>query len=651
MSLSFTASGTNFTYPFDYPQPAAISINHTRILYAKINVNNNIVISSSNSDVVPYNIQISDGPYTASYFSYDGSVLVAVTATNVYHYTITETYGLSISGPITLFTGDECTHVSISYDGNHVLLSANNVVYFCGIYDDATFNIEIYDGKNNSLVNSISLSGNGQHIAIGLLDIGIVSFLINSGRVLTFMVPYEGDVIRTGYMERRIGNENFGKSISLDYAGTTIAIGIPGYDKINDSLTIGQQPTNDDMPIITIKNGLVRKYVYDDGWTINGTINNPVTGDTSGTFGENVYLSPSGAIIVTIVDDKYYQNHGMGSPLADVITNVKFVGEQPVYITNSQLISSNQSLPTDTYIPYKRLYPSTPDNILTRTKKITSLASTSSILAVSTTRNVHIYKTNDSDYIHAYDLLSNGKIYNDISNLSLQPEGSYLAVEHSTYISIFTILSTMQLELLSKIQNKYVKFRDIVWSSGALIIGSQDVTIVYDLTTGVYNTYNTIYNIYRIIGDDTLFTYTPGTVIKYNYINNTKDTYPIVVSGVGVIENFPDDDDTKIALGIPQEKIVTIYNLPDTTNHISLDGGLYSGFGKKIDIINGANGEIKIVISSDEYIHVYDYDTSTQSFSGYVPYYIMSSERRYITTNEGIFIIDEERKSVSFKSM
>jgi hypothetical protein len=647
MSLSFTSSDGNYTSSIS-PSPDALSINHTRILYANISGDN--IFISNNSD--NYTTSTSDGPYTALYLSYDGSVLVAVSDNSVYHFKITETVGsLSVSGPITLLTGVECTHVSISYDGNHVLLSANNVVSFYGIYDDppddtTTFGIDtIYDG--NSLVNSISLSGNGQHIAIGLLDIGIVSFLINSGRVLTFMVPYEGNVIQTGYMERRIGNENFGKSISLDYAGTTIAIGIPGYDKINESLTTGQQPT-ENTHIITIKNGLVSKYVYDDGWTIYDTINNPVTGDTSGTFGENVYLSPSGNIIVTIVDDKYYED-GVGSPLADV-TNVKFVGEQPVYITNSQLISSAQSLPTDTYIPYKRLYPSTPDNILTRTKKITSLASTSSILAVSTTRNVHIYKINDSEYIHAYDLLSNGKIYNDISNLSLRPDGSYLAVEHSTYISIFTISSTMQLELLSKIQNKYVKFRDIVWSSGALIIGSQDVTIVYDLTTGVYNTYNTIYNIYRIIGDNTLFTYTPGTVIKYNYTNNTKDTYPIVVSGVGVIENFPDDD-TKIALGIPQEKIVTIYNLPPTTNHISFDGGLYSGFGKKIDIINGANGEIKIVISSDEYIHVYDYDTSTQSFSGYVPYYIMSSESRYITTNEGIFIIDEERKSVSFKSM
>lgn len=648
MSLSFTSSDGNYTYSIS-PSPDALSINHTRILYANISGDN--IFISNNSD--NYTTSTSDGPYTALYLSYDGSVLVAVSDNSVYHFKITETAGsLSVSGPITLLTGVECTHVSISYDGNHVLLSANNVVYLCGIYDDppddtTTFGIyTIYDG--NSLVNSISLSGNGQHIAIGLLDIGIVSFLINSGRVVTFMVTYEGDVIQTGYMERGIGGENFGKSISLDYTGTTIAIGIPGYDKINDSLTIGQQQSDASGSIITINNGLVRKYVYDDGWTIDDDeINNGDGYDTSGTFGENVYLSPSGAIIVTIVDDKYYQDGG-DSILADV-TNVKFVGEQPVYITDSKLVSSD-SLPAVTYIPYKRL--STRYSILT-TKKITSLASTSSIIAVSTTRNVHIYKIEGSDYIHAYDLLSNGKIYNDISNVSLHPEGGYLVIHHGIYISIFTISSTMRLVLLSKIQNEYVILNHIVWSGDVLILGRQNDIVRYNLTTGYVNMYNTITTPYRVVEDDIdrLVTYNGGVQQLYNYTDKTSQTKSIYDT-FDTIQTFPDKTDL-VALGLPQTKNVEIYNLSGGDTPLSslhIEGKLYSGFGKKIDIIkNDGRDDYILLISSDEYLHVYDYNTSTPSYSGYVPYYM--GNNRYITTKEGTFIIDEERKSVSFKSM
>jgi hypothetical protein len=329
---------------------------------------------------------------------------------------------------------------------------------------------------------------------------------------------------------------------------------------------------------------------------------------------------------------------------AGIYYNVPVPGSisPPPYV----LVYSNEGtsvLDTNTdIIEYNKLNISTSDVVISSTTKIISLSSNYYFIAIATRDNVHLY---DSDYNYVYDLLSDGKIYIDIFNVTLNPNGGYIAIEYFTSISIFSIQSNTMV-LMITIDNNYVNSRDLVWTNGKLVIGTQNGIILYDLTSRNVNRYENDSTIYRIVDDSYVFNYY-GKLNLYHYVNETSTEYPIDTS-LDALQHFPGQTD-KIVAGIPDERKIIIYTLTSSgPSEEIITNVLYSGFGKEIVIKPFSDSITRIFVSSDNYIHVYDY--ASDQYTYYLP--IVKGDVIHVKYDAtGIFILNDERKSLSFKSI
>ena len=311
------------------------------------------------------------------------------------------------------------------------------------------------------------------------------------------------------------------------------------------------------------------------------------------------------------------------------------------------LVYSNEGtsvLDTNTdIIEYNKLNVSTSDVVISSTTKILSLSSNSYFIAIATRFNVHLYGSVHYEYV--YDLLSDGKKYIDIFNVTLNPNGGYIAIEYFTSISIFSIQNN-NMVLMITIDNNYVNSRDLVWTNGKLVIGTQNGIILYDLTSRNVNNYINVSTIYRIVDDSYVFNYN-GTLNLYHYVNKTSTEYQIDTS-LDALQHFPGQTD-KIVAGFPDERKIIIYTLTSSVpSEEIITNVLYSGFGKEIVIKSFSDSITRIFVSSDNYIHVYDY--ASDQYTYYLP--IVKDDViqvKYDAT--GIFILNDERKSLSFKSI
>ena len=332
---------------------------------------------------------------------------------------------------------------------------------------------------------------------------------------------------------------------------------------------------------------------------------------------------------------------------AGIYYNVPVPGSisPPPYV----LVYSNEGtsvLDTNTdIIEYNKLNISTSDVVISSTTKIISLSSNYYFIAIATRDNVHLY---DSDYNYVYDLLSDGKIYIDIFNVTLNPNGGYIAIEYFTSISIFSIQSNTMV-LMITIDNNYVNSRDLVWTNGKLVIGTQNGIILYDLTSRNVNRYENDSTIYRIVDDSYVFNYY-GKLNLYRYVkkNETPTKYQIDTS-LDALQHFPGQTD-KIVAGFPDERKIIIYTLTSSVqpDEEIITNVLYSGFGKEIVIKPFSDSITRIFVSSDNYIHVYDY--ASDQYTYYLP--IVKGDVIHVKYDAtGIFILNDERKSLSFKSI
>jgi len=107
--------------------------------------------------------------------------------------------------------------------------------------------------------------------------------------------------------------------------------------------------------------------------------------------------------------------------------------------------------------------------------------------------------------------------------------------------------------------------------------------------------------------------------------------------------------------GIPDERKIIIYSLTrpfglSYYEETTITNVLYSGFGKEIVIKSFSVSITRIFVSSDNYIHIYDYNNEGE-YKYYLP--ILKDgvfQVKYDAT--GIFVSDnDERKSLSFKSI
>lgn len=311
------------------------------------------------------------------------------------------------------------------------------------------------------------------------------------------------------------------------------------------------------------------------------------------------------------------------------------------------LVYSNEGtsvLDTNTdIIEYNKLNVTTSDVVISSTTKIISLSSNYYFIAIATRFNVHLYGSVHYEYV--YDLLSDGKNYIDIFNVTLNPNGGYIAIEYFTSISIFSIQNN-NMVLMITIDNNYVNSRDLVWTNGKLVIGTQNGIILYDLTSRNVDLYENVSTIYRIVDDSYVFNYN-GTLYLYHYVNKTSTEYQIDTS-LDALQHFPGQTD-KIVAGFPDERKIIIYTLTSSVpSEEIITNVLYSGFGKEIVIKPFSDSITRIFVSSDNYIHVYDY--ASDQYTYYLP--IVKDDViqvKYDAT--GIFILNDERKSLSFKSI
>ncbi|WP_282122551.1 T9SS type A sorting domain-containing protein [Algibacter mikhailovii] len=175
--------------------------------------------------------------------------------------------------------------VSLSSDGSMLALTAledNNSVGRVRVYENIDGSwIQIgQDIKNENFGNpfgfSLDLSGNGQTLAIGLIE-STVNSIINSVKIFELN---KGNWLQKG--NTIIGqskNEFFGESISLSDNGNSLIIGAPKYDENN------------------VKFGRVQMYKFNENiWIQTG---NDIIGENfDSSFGSSVEMSSDGNFII-----------------------------------------------------------------------------------------------------------------------------------------------------------------------------------------------------------------------------------------------------------------------------------------------------------------------------------------------------------------
>ena len=283
-------------------------------------------------------VSYDDHEYSDVHLNYNGDTLIGVRnngTAELDYLTISSGIITRIVEPLHTDLDNSLDMISMSEDGTMVLLCVNNTVYFYRIYDNTIVRSVVY--KSGSDVKSISLSRDGRHIAIGLSHTDITSYLINNGKVITYIVSPDGDTfLESGHITGKWGNERLGSSVSFNTDGTELVVGIPGYRRFYYHGTSAH-------PIALHNNGAVRKYIYDNGWNEDYTINNPVENDSSGTFGTNVILSPNGENMMVLDTDNgiYSIQNTTTTSIGTVDTpyQIEFFGNVPYSITNDGITS------------------------------------------------------------------------------------------------------------------------------------------------------------------------------------------------------------------------------------------------------------------------------------------------------------------------
>lgn len=497
-------------------------------------------------------------------------------------------------------------------------------------FTDAIVEANIYNRDNVSLVSETI---NSHIISTGIIDntklggagytvdisddgnIIAVGQVVNSQPYTAVISRYTLDSQNVSYAMKPIEyigidqNVSFGRHLTLSGDSSTIAVST-GYDTTNAS------PTN---PYV-----IVYKYL-DSSWkridhneTYNISYNmfdstpSSVSNGSDNTLGKSTFnsISKDGN---TIAAGIYHTD------TPDVNTIAPFI---VVYTLRGDIYL--EDIDTTETLRLVRNISSTSD-VIDTSKHITSLtmSNDSSSVLISNIRNVHLYNKTNSKYVHVYDLLKNGKIYNDIFNISVNSSGNYVVVEHSIYISIFSI-TNMKLVLLEKIKNLSPISRFIHWTYQYIVITTQHNIIRYDLLSKSYVTYdNSTYTFCRFIQDDAdhVFKYNADadTLYKYEYGTNNISTivsFSNVTHEVGDIQILIRSGYQFIVIGIPHLMKVQIVNYnssqpinlndelknnPNQSLYIDSPLSFYTGFGKQIDITDNT-----LSISCDNYVHIYE---------------------------------------------
>ena len=529
----------------------------------------------------------------------------------------------------------QVTHATLNTRSTYSTLTLNgSIPVYSSALVDSSINTHYmdmtgYDSGNTYYNYTIDISDNGKTIALSRIN--------DSDKDENYTVVITSTTSDGGIVTYTATNISYDSGEDTDTHHNTKGLNWGWHLKISgDGSTIVMATRGDAYIAATETNPYVIVYEYiSTGWTrIDYGYTSVSMFDTHNVpskTGQNAYpsISSDGK---TIAAGIYYNVPVPGS-----------ISPPPYVLVYSNEGTSVLDTNTD-IIEYNKLNVSTSDVVISSTTKILSLSSNSYFIAIATRFNVHLYGSVHYEYV--YDLLSDGKKYIDIFNVTLNPNGGYIAIEYFTSISIFSIQNN-NMVLMITIDNNYVNSRDLVWTNGKLVIGTQNGIILYDLTSRNVNRYENYSTIYRIVDDSYVFNYN-GTLNLYHYVNETSTEYPIDTS-LDALQHFPGQTD-KIVAGFPDERKIIIYTLTSSVqpDEEIITNVLYSGFGKEIVIKSLSDSITRIFVSSDNYIHVYDY--ASDQYTYYLP--IVKDDViqvKYDAT--GIFILNDERKSLSFKSI
>lgn len=453
---------------------------------------------------------------------------------------------------------------------------------------------------------TVDISDDGNIIAVGQVISTPYTAVISRSTLDSQNVSYDIKPIDYTGIDT---NTSFGSHLTLSGDSSTIAVST-GYDTTNAS------PTN---PYVIVYKYLDsswkridRNDTYNISYNMFDSTPENVSNGSDDSLGKSTFnsISKDGNTIAAGIYHTDTPGENTIAPFIVVYTLRGDIHLEDIDTTETLRLVRNISSTSD---------------VIDTSKHITSLtmSTDSSSVLISNIRNVHLYNKTNSKYVHVYDLLKNGKIYNDIFNISVNSSGNYVVVEHSIYISIFSI-TNMKLVLLEKIKNLSPISRFIHWTYQYIVITTQHNIIRYDLSSKSYVTYdNSTYTFCRFIQNDPqyVFRYSADadTLDRYDYDSNTTTTIITlsdVAHEVGDIQILHVTQSTFILIGIPDLMKVKIIKYDDSP--INLNGVLYidpplslyidsplsfyTGFGKQIDI---DITDYIISISCDNYVHIY----------------------------------------------